>query len=105
MSTGVAEAVLIEVEGHHSAFPISLELLQLEHEDGSDSVSDDNRNSTTQERFIHATPKDYDNFLSTNICKKKKQLKNLYHPYSTCVPEKTWSTDKNNTFHQLEWYV
>ena len=43
------EMVLVEFDGQHSAFPISLELSEQEHEDENDSVSDDNNNSTAQE--------------------------------------------------------
>ena len=57
----------------HSAFPISLELYMQKHEDGIDSVSDDDNNSTAQERFIPATPKDCGNFLLTNINKNMKK--------------------------------
>ena len=46
MSADETEAVLIEVEGQHSDFTISLEPSKQEHEDGNDSVSDDNSNST-----------------------------------------------------------
>ena len=44
--------VLGEVDGQHSAFPISLEFSKQEHEDGNDSVSDYDNNSMAQERFI-----------------------------------------------------
>ena len=60
---------MLEVEGQHSAFPIFLELPEQEHEDGNDSVSDNNINLMTQERFKPATLKDCDNFQVTNINK------------------------------------
>ena len=44
MSAGETEGVLIEVEGQHSAFQISLELFNQELEDGNYSVSDNNSN-------------------------------------------------------------
>ena len=69
LPTDETEAVLVEVEGQHSTFPNFLELSKEEHKDGNDSVSDNNNNLMAQERFIPATPKDYDNFLLTSINK------------------------------------
>ena len=59
--------------GKRSAFPISLKLSMQKHEDGNDSISDDNNNSTAQVRFIPARPKDCGNFLLTNINKNMKK--------------------------------
>ena len=39
LSADDSEVVLIEVEGQHSAFLISLELSEQEHQDRNDSVS------------------------------------------------------------------
>ena len=72
LSADETGAVVVEVEGQHSSFPISLKLSEQEHEDGNESGSDDKNSSTGQNRFKPATLNDCENLLLTTLNKNMK---------------------------------